>query len=94
MKNTLELRRLIPVKDNQKSRKRRTKMISTFLMSREYKSKSTVDNKSLRIKILQLLSKKVVKDDLEFVKILAQASNQSDLDLRLDEKAIQIQVDC
>ena len=94
MKNTLELRRLIPVKDNQKSRRRRTKMISTFLMSREFKSKSTVNNKSLRIKILQLLSKKVVKDDLEFVKILAQASNQSDLDLRLDEKAIQIQVDC
>ncbi len=94
MKNTLELRRLIPVKDNQKSRKRRTKMISTFLMSREFKSKSTVNNKSLRIKILQILSKNFVKVDLEFVKILAQASNQSDLDLRLDEKAIQIQVDC
>jgi hypothetical protein len=36
----------------------------------------------------------MVKIDLEFVKILAQASNQSDLDLRLDEKAIQIQADC
>ena len=61
MKNTLELRRLIPVKDNQKSRKRRTKMISTFLMSREFKSKSTVNNKSLRIRIPQILSKNLQK---------------------------------
>ena len=94
MKNTLKMRRLIPVKDNQKSQKRRTKMISTFLMRKKFKSKPTVNNKSLRIKILQILSKKIVKVDLEFVKILAQASNQSDLDLRLDEKAIQIQADC
>ncbi len=79
MKNTLEMRRLIPVKDNQKSRKRRTKMISTFLMRREFKSKLTVNNKSLRIKILQILSTKFVKVDL---------------DLRLDDKAIQIEVDC
>ncbi len=88
------MRRLIPVKDNQKSRKRRIKMISTVLMRMEFKFKPTVNNKSLRIRILQIWSKKIVKVDLEFVKILTQASNQSDPDLRLDEKAIQILADC
>jgi hypothetical protein len=39
------------------------------------------------------IEKFVKADDLEYLKIFVQASNQTDLDLS-DEKAIQIQVDC
>jgi len=58
-------------------------------MNRQFKSKPTVQNKSLRIKIPQInFVKKFVKTDLEFLKInFVQASNQSDPDLS-DEKAI------
>jgi hypothetical protein len=60
-------------------------------MNRQFKSKPTVQNKSLRIKIPQI---NFVEKFVEFLKInFVQASNQSDLDLS-DEKAIQIQADC
>ena len=62
LKNTLEMRRLITVKANQKTQKRRINKTSTFQMKRKFKSKPTVKNKSLRIKkIPQILSKNLQK---------------------------------
>jgi hypothetical protein len=55
-----ELRRLITVvKTNDKSQKRRINKTSTFLMLKKFKFKTTVQNKSLQIKISQILSKKL-----------------------------------
>jgi hypothetical protein len=63
-----ELRRLITVKANYKSQKRRINKISTFLMWKKFKFKPTVRNKSLRMKTFANFIEKFVKADFEILK--------------------------
>ena len=60
-----ELCRLIAVKANYKSQKRRINKISTFLMLKKFKFKPTVENKSLRMKTFANFIEKFVKADLD-----------------------------
>jgi hypothetical protein len=57
-------------------------------MKRQFKSKTDCSQQVTPNKNSSTFIEKFGKADLESLKIFAEASNQSDLDLRADEKAI------